>query len=312
MNNPFEKLKVIRDKDDEEDEFQEVKGKEKSLPVGIEQKKRKVRPKENQQEEGFKEFRKNKKNIQSNNEEEGAKGGEHKKRQGINYGEYKERQKPRRGRQYERQSGTGRGKEIAKGGAGGKGTWGDNPKNIAEKEQEEENNDDYYFQSALNPEKEKERKERRHKKEGEEGGEGEDSKQKKEKPEKPKFELKEEEKLKRPENAQTLEEYLKAKEKPVEEEKKEVKRIQDGKPLEKREEKKEEILGTTGAGRKKGKKKKERELNQEEIDLNNQIGANLKISGEEMMGKRPRRPKKKKEEDEKFEFKEEDFPEMEH
>ena len=117
--------------------------------------------------------------------------------------------------------------------------------------------------------------------------------------------------MKRPENAQTLEEYLKAKEKPVEEEKKEVKRIQDGKPLEKKEEKKEEILGTSGAGRKKGKKKKEREVNQEEIDLNNKIGASLKISGEEMMGKRPRRPKRKKE-DEKFQFKEEDFPEMEH
>ena len=34
-------------------------------------------------------------------------------------------------RLYERHSGTGRGKEISKGGAGGKHTWGNNPKNIA-------------------------------------------------------------------------------------------------------------------------------------------------------------------------------------
>jgi len=47
-----------------------------------------------------------------------------------------------------------------------------------------------------------------------------------------KYELKEEEKLNRPKDVKTLEEYLKEKEKPVEEEKKEVKRINDGKPLE--------------------------------------------------------------------------------
>lgn len=35
-------------------------------------------------------------------------------------------------REFERHSGTGRGKEISKGGAGGKYTWGDNPKNIKE------------------------------------------------------------------------------------------------------------------------------------------------------------------------------------
>ena len=34
-------------------------------------------------------------------------------------------------RQYERHSGTGRGKETAKGGAGGKTVWGDNPEQIA-------------------------------------------------------------------------------------------------------------------------------------------------------------------------------------
>lgn len=65
-----------------------------------------------------------------------------------------------RKREYERHSGTGRGKEVAKGGAGGRGTWGDNPKNIARNY--ERNNDDYIINSALNPEAQKERKEKRH------------------------------------------------------------------------------------------------------------------------------------------------------
>ena len=69
-----------------------------------------------------------------------------------------------RKREYIRHSGTGRGKEVAKGGAGGRGTWGDNPKKIARNY--ERNNDDYYIiNSALNPEAQKERKERYEKKE---------------------------------------------------------------------------------------------------------------------------------------------------
>ena len=333
LSNPFEKLNVKRDVEEDDDgqgEFRKVKGKEKNLPIGIEQKKKKTRPKETApvaDEEGFEEVGKGHKKRGGNDEEdEDFKGGEHKKRRGINYGGAEKTNKPKRGRQFDRQSGTGRGKEISKGGAGGKGTWGDNPKNIA-KDFEDNNDDDYYFENALNPEKEKERKERRErrqkkeeKKEGEEGEEkeggekkeGEDKKEegkKKERKEKPKFELKEEDKLVRPKDAKTLEEYLKEKEKPVEEEKKEVKRVQEGKPLEKKEEKKEEILGTSGQGRKKGKKKKQKEINKEELDLNNLIGANLEIGGEEMMGRRTRRVKKKKA-DEKFVFNEEDFPKI--
>lgn len=52
-------------------------------------------------------------------------------------------------RQFDRQSGTGRGKEIAKGGAGGKHTWGANPKNVAR--DESSNYDDDLFHYALNP-----------------------------------------------------------------------------------------------------------------------------------------------------------------
>ena len=66
-------------------------------------------------------------------------------------------------------------------------------------------------------------------------------------------------------------------EKPKEEEQKEVKRIQDGKPLTKVEDKKEDILGTTGPAKKKGKKKKEKDVNQQEIDLNAELGAHLQI-----------------------------------
>ena len=333
LSNPFEKLSVKRDVEEEDDgqgEFKKVKGKEKNLPIGIEQKKKKTRPKETTpvaDEEGFEEVGKGHKKRGGNDEEdEEFKGGEHKKRRGVNYGRTEKTDRPKRGRQFDRQSGTGRGKEVSKGGAGGKGTWGDNPQRIA-KDFEDNNDDDYYFENALNPEKEKERKERRErrqkkedKKEGEEGEEkeggekkeGEDRKEegrKKERKEKPKFELKEEDKLVRPKDAKTLGEYLKEKEKPVEEEKKEVKRVQEGKPLEKKEEKKEEVLGTSGQGRKKGKKKKQKEVNKEELDLNNLIGANLEIGGEETMGRRPRRVKKKKG-DEKFVFNEEDFPKI--
>ena len=92
-----------------------------------------------------------------------------------------------------------------------------------------------------------------------------------------KIELKPEEKLEKPEGAIYLEDFLKKAEKPKEEEQKEVKRIQDGKPLTKVEDKKEDILGTTGPAKKKGKKKKEKDVNQQEIDLNAEIGAHLQI-----------------------------------
>ena len=336
MNNPFEKLNIKRDEEEEDDgqgEFQKVKGKDKNLPVGIDSKKKKTRPKEKVEandEEGFEEVGKTKKKRPANDDEEDElKGGEHKKRREIDYNKeevrnYRGRDKPKRGRQFDRQSGTGRGKEIAKGGAGGKGTWGENPKKIAR--DYENNDDDYYFENALNPEKKKERQPKKprkeDKKEGEEGeekkeGEGEskeneeDNKKKRERDNKPKYELKEEEKLNRPKDAKTLEEYLKEKEKPSEEIK-EVKRIKDGKPLEKKQEKNDDYLATTGQGRKKGKKKKIKEINKDEVDLNNLIGANLQIGGGEMMGRRPRKQdyRKGKKGEEKFVFKEEDFPEL--
>lgn len=307
-SNPFEKLHVKRDKDDEEDgNFEEVKAKDKNVPLGIQTKKKKVRPKEKAQkdeegDDGFQEVRKGaKKNKGQEDDEEEQKGNEHKKRRGINYHtneerEFRENKKPSRGRKFDRQSGTGRGKEVAKGGAGGKYTWSDNPKNIAK--DYENYNDEDFFEEALNENKEKkERPPRRPKKE--EGNEGEENQneggetqeregRKKEKKEERKpYELKEEEKLVKPDNPIFLEDYLKKSEKPKEEEQKEVKRIQDGKPLTKVEDKKEDILGTSGPGKKKGKKKKEKEVNQKEIDLNAEIGAHLQIG--ESFERGPRR-----------------------
>ena len=164
-NNPFEKLNIKRDPDDEENgEFEKVKAKEKNAPLGIATRKKKIRPKEkveNEPEEGFEEVKNFHKKRPENNEEEEEKG--HKKRRGINYNTYEERdyrenQKPPRGRRYDRQSGTGRGREIAKGGAGGKYTWNDNPEKIAR--DFENNDDDEYFEAALNPDN-NERKGRR-------------------------------------------------------------------------------------------------------------------------------------------------------
>ena len=329
-SNPFDKLNVKREEEeDEQGEFQQVKGKDKNVPYGIEQKKKKVRPREVEKtkeegEEGFEEVQsKTKKRRQEKEEETEEK--VHKKRRGVNFNTQEEREhrlqdKPRRGRQYERQSGTGRGKEIAKGGAGGKGTWGDNPKNIA-KNYENYNDDDYYFESALNPEKEIERERRRQKREKEETEEKEENEDKKEdrkekKEYKPRpIEIKEEEKLNRPENEISLDDYLKSKEKPKEEEK-EIQRIKDGKPLTKNEKKQEEILGTTGLGKKKEKKKKEKKINQEELDLNLQIGANLEIAGGNERERREYRRGGKgrgrgRGKGGQFKYREEDFPEFE-
>ena len=329
-SNPFDKLNVKREEEeDEQGEFQQVKGKDKNVPYGIEQKKKKVRPREVEKtkeegEEGFEEVQsKTKKRRQEKEEETEEK--VHKKRRGVNFNTQEEREhrlqdKPRRGRQYERQSGTGRGKEIAKGGAGGKGTWGDNPKNIA-KNYENYNDDDYYFESALNQEKEIERERRRKKREKEETEEKEENEDKKEdrkekKEYKPRpIEIKEEEKLNRPENEISLDDYLKSKEKPKEEEK-EIQRIKDGKPLTKNEKKQEEILGTTGFGKKKEKKKKEKKINQEELDLNLQIGANLEIAGGNERERREYRRGGKgrgrgRGKGGQFKYREEDFPEFE-
>ena len=45
-SNPFDKLVVKREEEEDEDqEFHQVKGKDKNVPLGLEQKKKKIRPK---------------------------------------------------------------------------------------------------------------------------------------------------------------------------------------------------------------------------------------------------------------------------
>ena len=109
------------------------------------------------------------------------------------------------------------------------------------------------------PRKRKEEENEENKEENKE----EDNKENKKEKQFRKPEIKEEEKLNRPENEISLEDYLKTKEKPKEEKEEEEEKIErnkDGKPLTKNEKKKEEIFGTTGLGKKKDKKKKEKKI----------------------------------------------------
>ena len=164
-SNPFSQLKVQRDEDSEE-EFKEVK---KSTNPEESKKKKKVRPQkdESQQQKSaeddtdFQEVVKHKHKESSRkyeNEDQqnyGKKKEYHQKRDDVKY-HVKDESKPQRKREFERRSGTGRGREISKGGAGGKGTWGTNPKNISKNyDYDDYNNDEYYINNALNPENEK-------------------------------------------------------------------------------------------------------------------------------------------------------------
>lgn len=191
-----------------------------------------------------------------------------------------------RKREYERHSGTGRGKEVAKGGAGGRGTWGDNPKNIVRNY--ERNNDDYIINSALNPEAQKERKERYEKKEKyvkenkeenveetpkeenkDEKKEGAfDKKQKKgERTFEPK-EIPEKEKLKIPEGAISVEDFLKQKATKTSE----VKQVEKPKETESLQVKAKDENNSIGLSVEVTKKEKKKEE-----ELNQQVFENLKV-----------------------------------
>ena len=105
----------------------------------------------------------------------------------------------------------------------------------------------------------------------------------------------------------SLDDYLKSKEKPKEEEK-EVERIKDGKPLTKTEKKKEEILGTTGLGKKKEKKKKEKKVQKEELNIDFEVGGgNDYRRGDRRRGGKGRGGRGRGGD---FHFKAEDFPEF--
>ncbi len=160
--NPFGQLSIRRDEDDEE-VTQKLSGAQitNSTPLftsaAADKKKKKVRPDEKKKteeqvpqedtEEGFEVV---KKKAAPSQRQRANKDGEevvveekkkefHLKNKGA-YADRNNKTTPGK-RVFDKQSGTGRGKEIAKNGAGGKHTWGTNPKNTAR--DDEYNGDDY-------------------------------------------------------------------------------------------------------------------------------------------------------------------------
>lgn len=155
--NPFGNLKINREDDDDDDMV--VVNRKNSVSASNYQsntemkKKKKVRPEEKTQNqesvqeitEGFEVVGKQAKrpNTRRSNNEEGEEFKKENKKThkgtGNNDRVYN-KTRPQK-RQYERHSGTGRGKETAKGGAGGRTVWGDNPEQIAR--QAKNSRDDY-------------------------------------------------------------------------------------------------------------------------------------------------------------------------
>lgn len=158
--NPFGNLRI--DRDDDEEVTQTVS---KTATAGTplfagnqndQKKKKKVRPEEVKKEEnyvvaetnnneGFEVVGKVKSKPRSNFVDEEQTTEEKSKKVRPNKGAYIERnQKVNPGkRQFDRQSGTGRGREVAKNGAGSKTVWGDNPENVARSYKKDYDGDDH-------------------------------------------------------------------------------------------------------------------------------------------------------------------------
>jgi hypothetical protein len=125
--NPFGKLNVARDASDEEssenvvkeENVEQVKNKKKVRPLG----------KNVEDDEGYK-ITKGKKSL--NFEEPLGNETGHKDSHKVPYMYREEIVHAKKGKRlYDKHSGTGRGKEVAKDGAGGHHTWGDNLKTIS-------------------------------------------------------------------------------------------------------------------------------------------------------------------------------------
>ena len=146
--NPFGNLNINRDDDDDEDYVKVTRKNSISASNHTSntemKKKKKVRPEEKVQQEapaqvseGFEVVGKVKKTPYTvkNLEEEGAEVKKDFKKEKFSKGTGNKdrvynKNRPEK-RQYEKHSGTGRGRETAKNGAGGKTVWGDNPEQIA-------------------------------------------------------------------------------------------------------------------------------------------------------------------------------------
>lgn len=154
--NPFGQLAVRRDDDDEENvsrtNNQQTGGQQVTGTVFVQQggqdakKKKKVRPEEKRKieenqnnlvvaegDEGFSVVKKKQPGRPKGPQEYQEVDEKMKDVKKPNKGAYEERNRhaPRGKRIFDKQSGTGRGKEIPKGGAGGKYSYGTNPNNIA-------------------------------------------------------------------------------------------------------------------------------------------------------------------------------------
>jgi hypothetical protein len=148
--NPFGNLNINRQDDDDEEmvkvtpktttsasQFTNVSDMKKKKKVRPEEKREKETVQQQQQQEiseGFEVVGKTTKRpyTAKTNAEEGedSKKENRKSQKGIGLERAFNKTRPQK-RQYERHSGTGRGKETAKGGAGAKTVWGDNPDQIA-------------------------------------------------------------------------------------------------------------------------------------------------------------------------------------
>jgi hypothetical protein len=350
-SNPFGKLKVRRDAEDEE--LPETTTTKEALTTNQalftqpqQSQKKKVRPAEAEgtsqpqqdNQEGFSVVRKKipgKFQNRTLNAEVVHADKERKPPQ--NKGAFDDRNKvPKAGkRQFDKQSGTGFGKEIKKGGAGGHHTWGDNPKNLArDTEMPAEGDlysrrDDDYFERVLNPkpkpvkeeapevkEPEKKVEEEKHE-EAKEEPQGDDHQwRRKKKGGEEEEEIKKEDLLIRPENALSYAEYqaqLKEKNQALNANKKAPAKTQES-DLQLKEKKEDLTIGAnlgTSTTQKK-QKVKERKVDKKEEEMNQ----NLALKTDD--GYQPRKYDKenktqygkKSQAGPKFAFKKEDFPEL--
>jgi hypothetical protein len=329
--NPFGQLSVRRD-DDDEVTIKTVQHTTASSDPLFQQKeadkkKKKVRPEENKKEnvqtkednlEGFEVVGKTKQKQKTRGDEEEQQV-ERKDRKPKNKGAF-EAKPPREGkRQFERHSGTGRGKEIAKGGAGGHHTWGSNPKQIAkegEREVDYYSNDDKWFRSALSekkPEDVKEIIEEEPQKEVEEVRQEEvaaPQEIKERRKRKGEEEEKKEDDLERPENALSLAEYkelLRQKNQGLDNKPKTVVKANETDAQFKTKEEGQFVLGLTTEDKKKDKKIKDKKVDSREKDITASVVSNLKTDDGTSRDKHYGKQEKK---GGKFRFNANEFPEL--
>jgi hypothetical protein len=329
--NPFGQLTIRRDDDDEETPktVQHTTGSSDPLFKQKEaEKKKKVRPEEIKKEivqpkednlEGFETVGKIKQKTKTKGDNEEQQD-DRKDRKPKNKGAFDHKPVKEGKRQFERQSGTGRGKEIAKDGAGGHHTWGSNPKQIARDAQKEDyySNDDKWFRNALSEKKPEEVQEvkvvieeepQKEEVKQEEVAPQEYRERRKKKGEEEEEENKEED-LERPENALSLTEYkelLKQKNQGLNSQPKNVVKANETDAQIKTREENQFVFGLTTEDKKKDKKIKEKKVDSREKDITASVVVNLKTddgnSKERNYGKQGKKGGK-------FHFDANEFPEL--